>query len=108
MTHYRVNARWAYHSLLDVRLETGRTHQIRVHLQSVGFPLVGDPQYGRRGSGLAGALPELQAALTGFRRQALHARKLGFSHPTTGEQIELTADLPADLQQLIAALGAPE
>ena len=108
VTHYRVNARWAYHSLLDVRLETGRTHQIRVHLQSVGFPLVGDPQYGRRGIGLAGALPELQAALTGFRRQALHARKLGFSHPTTGEQIELTADLPADLQQLIAALGAPE
>ena len=96
VTHYRVNARWAYHSLLDVRL------------QSVGFPLVGDPQYGRRGSGLAGASPELQAALTGFRRQALHARKLGFSHPTTGEQIELTADLPADLQQLIAALGAPE
>ena len=108
VTHYRVRSRWAHHSLLDVRLETGRTHQIRVHLQSRGFPIVGDPQYGRRGSGLAGATDSLQAELHGFRRQALHAFELGFEQPMTGESIQLRAPLPADFQALVAALGPPE
>lgn len=108
VTHYRVNLRWEHHSLLDVTLETGRTHQIRVHLQAEGFPLVGDPQYGRRGSSLAGASPELLAALAGFRRQALHARRLGFAQPSTGAPVELEAPPPSDFQSLIAALGAPE
>ncbi|MEN8822202.1 MAG: RluA family pseudouridine synthase [Abyssibacter sp.] len=108
VTHYRVRSRWAHHSLLDVRLETGRTHQIRVHLRHQGFPIVGDPQYGRRGSGLAGAGDRLQAQLSAFRRQALHAFRLGFEQPMTGDRVELQAPLPADLRSLIEALGPAE
>jgi len=104
VTHYRVNARWAYHSLLDVRLETGRTHQIRVHMAHRNYPLVGDPLYGGRLKQPAGASEALREALRRFPRQALHARKLGLIHPATGEYCEFEAPLPEDMQELIRVL----
>ncbi len=108
VTHYRVLARFAAHTWLAVRLETGRTHQIRVHLAHVGFPIVGDPTYGGRPRIPAGASAELLAALRSFRRQALHACALEFQHPVSGEQRRFTTGIPADLRALLAALaGSP-
>jgi 23S rRNA pseudouridine955/2504/2580 synthase len=93
-------------TLLDVTLKTGRTHQIRVHLQQAGHPIVGDPKYGdfalnkqwAKGEGLGGHR---------FDRMFLHARQLAFDHPASGERITLTAALPADCQALLARLGEP-
>jgi 23S rRNA pseudouridine1911/1915/1917 synthase len=104
VTHYRVLARFAAHSLLAVRLETGRTHQIRVHLAHIRHPLVGDPDYGGRLVVPAGARPELADALRAFQRQALHASRLAFPHPAEPRQVELTAPFPADLLALLRAL----
>ncbi len=106
VTHYRLRERFRAHSLLQCQLETGRTHQIRVHLTHVGHPLVGDPVYGGGLKLPKGAGPELVSALRGFRRQALHAEKLSFIHPASGEPVTFTAPRPADLQTLIAALRA--
>ncbi len=98
-------------SLLDCTLETGRTHQIRVHLASIGHPLIGDPVYGR-GPGLSGLKPgeaaadRAIAAVAGFRRQALHARVLGFEHPVTGEMLRFEAEPPEDFKILRAALAS--
>lgn len=92
VTHYRVIERFRQATLLRCRLETGRTHQIRVHLGSLGHPLVGDPDYGKRSSQIA------------FPRQALHAERLGLLHPRTGKQVSWQADPPADLRKLIAML----
>jgi 23S rRNA pseudouridine1911/1915/1917 synthase len=108
VTHYRVLARFAAHSFVAVRLDTGRTHQIRVHLAHLGFPLVGDPAYGGRPRVPAGAGPELIATLRAFRRQALHACALGFRHPVTGEQLRFEAPLPLDLHRLLVALAGSE
>jgi 23S rRNA pseudouridine1911/1915/1917 synthase len=90
-THYRRVASWAEVSLLDVRLETGRTHQIRVHLASVGMPVAGDPLYGRPG----GPSPRL----------FLHATRLAFVHPVTGDRIEVESPLPDDLAGVVVELG---
>src|SRR5690606_19759633 len=106
VTHYRLVERFAYHSLLRVMLETGRTHQIRVHLAHIGHPLVGDPLYGGRRQLTAGASPALRAALAAFRRQALHAARLSFAHPITGRPVEVESALPADFEQLLAVLRA--
>lgn len=103
VTHYRIAQRFARHTLLRVLLETGRTHQIRVHLASIGHAVVGDPTYGRLRLP-QGASPQLVAALTGFRRQALHAGRLELSHPRDGRLLELEAPLPADFAALLAAL----
>ena len=92
VTHYQVLERYANTTLLRCRLETGRTHQIRVHLSSLGHPLVGDPAYGKRNSGIA------------FPRQALHAERLGLLHPTSRKEMTWQAKPPADLQELIAEL----
>lgn len=104
VTHYRLRERFRAHSLLQCNLETGRTHQIRVHLTHIGHPLVGDPLYGGGLKLPKRAAPELVAALRGFRRQALHAEKLAFEHPATGEQLSFDAPRPDDMAALIAAL----
>jgi 23S rRNA pseudouridine1911/1915/1917 synthase len=106
LTHYTVAERFRGHALLDVRLETGRTHQIRVHLAHVRHPLVGDPVYGGRARLPPDASPELIAALRGFRRQALHAARLALVHPRSGASLAWEAPLPDDLAALLAALRA--
>jgi 23S rRNA pseudouridine1911/1915/1917 synthase len=104
VTHYRIEKKFRAHTLARVRLETGRTHQIRVHLAHVGYPLVGDPVYGGRRRLPAGASPALKAALDGFDRQALHAARLTFTHPKSGKQVSYEAPLPDDLAGLLAVL----
>ncbi len=105
ITHYRIAERFPHHTLLRVQLETGRTHQIRVHLAHLSFPLVGDPQYGRLRLP-PGASAELVEALGGFRRQALHAARLSLHHPQSGEEIGWESRLPADFDQLLQSLRA--
>lgn len=96
VTHYRTLERLDHCALIECRLETGRTHQVRVHCASIGHPLVGDPVYGRTPKALRPLLLQL-----GFARQALHAASLGFRHPVTGEWLQFTAELPADMRELI-------
>ena len=96
VTHYRTTDSFGVASILECRLETGRTHQVRVHCASIGHPLLGDPQYGRDPKALRPILEKL-----GFRRQALHAASLGFIHPATGERVDFQADLPRDMAELI-------
>jgi len=105
VTHYRVLGRFPHHTFIAVRLETGRTHQIRVHLAHVRHPIVGDPAYGGRLIVPAGASPHLALALRGFRRQALHACRIQFTHPVTGAVLDLRAPLPADFRGLLVALA---
>jgi 23S rRNA pseudouridine1911/1915/1917 synthase len=100
VTHYRTIEPLDGAALVECRLETGRTHQVRVHLASIGHALLGDPVYGRTPSPLRPILAGLH-----FRRQALHAAELGFVHPLTGRDIALASPLPADMQHLIVALG---
>ncbi len=104
VTHYRLLQRFRAHSHIGVRLETGRTHQIRVHMAWLRHPLVGDPLYGGRLQIPAGASDELEAALRGFRRQALHACRLGLVHPDSGEEMIWAAPVPADFAALLEAL----
>ncbi len=104
VTHYRVEERFRAHTHLKIRLETGRTHQIRVHMAHLRYPLVGDPVYGGR-LRLPPASSELmQETLRRFPRQALHASRLGLQHPQTGEYMEWQAELPDDMQRLLAVL----
>ena len=105
VTHYRVLRRFRAHALLRVILETGRTHQIRVHMAHIRLPLLGDPVYGGRPRLPPDAAPPCIAALQGFRRQALHAERLALTHPITGERLEWRAEIPADLAALLAILG---
>ena len=105
-SHYTVKAAYRSHTLLRVRLESGRTHQIRVHMAHIGHPVVGDPVYGGRGSAAArGRQPRVTELLRGFRRQALHAERLGLSHPETGESMEWTAPMPEDMRALVEGLA---
>jgi 23S rRNA pseudouridine1911/1915/1917 synthase len=104
ITHYRIEERLRAHTLLRVQLESGRTHQIRVHLAHIGFPIVGDPLYGGRARAIAGDAPEVNAALQGFRRQALHAQRLRLAHPVSGRAQSFEAPLPADLDRLLRLL----
>jgi 23S rRNA pseudouridine1911/1915/1917 synthase len=106
VTHYRLRERFRAHSLLQCQLETGRTHQIRVHMAHINHPLLGDPMYGGGLKLPKGASPELIAELRGFRRQALHAERLSFVHPISGESLSFSAERPADQEQLITALRA--
>jgi len=92
VTHYRVVERFAQHTLVECQLETGRTHQIRVHMQSIGYPLVGDPAYGAKNKQRI------------FKRQALHAWRLGLLHPSTQQAMAWEAPLPSDFQELLATL----
>jgi len=106
LTRYRLLQAYADSvSLMECRLATGRTHQIRVHMTSIGHPLVGDQVYGRGRTAKSKSLTaEQKAALEAFPRQALHAFQLGFSHPATGERLEFSSDLPNDLMDLIRTL----
>jgi 23S rRNA pseudouridine1911/1915/1917 synthase len=106
VTHYRVVRRLRAHTLVRVKLESGRTHQIRVHLAHAGFPVVGDPVYGGRRRLPAGCSPALAQALANFPRQALHAARLGLKHPVSGRDLAWEAPLPADMRALLAALEA--
>ncbi|WP_255987767.1 23S rRNA pseudouridine(1911/1915/1917) synthase RluD [Chitinolyticbacter albus] len=105
VTHYRVLERFSAHTLIECRLETGRTHQIRVHLAHIGHPLAADPVYGGRPKLFA---PEIMLALEGFARQALHAKKLSLVHPLSGKTMTWRAPLPEDFELLIAALRAEQ
>jgi len=106
VTHYRVLARFAAHTFLALRLDTGRTHQIRVHMTHIRHALVGDPVYGGRLKIPAGTSPALAEILRGFNRQALHASRLAFRHPVSGETIECRAPLADDFEHLLTALDA--
>jgi 23S rRNA pseudouridine1911/1915/1917 synthase len=106
ITHYRLRERFRAHTLLECRLETGRTHQIRVHMAHLKHPIVGDPLYGGPLKLPRGATPELVEALRGFRRQALHAETLEFAHPVTGAPVRCSAPVPEDMQRLVALLRA--
>ncbi|MBU3735509.1 MAG: 23S rRNA pseudouridine(1911/1915/1917) synthase RluD [Methylobacterium sp.] len=109
ITHYEVLERFAVHTYLRVRLETGRTHQIRVHMQHLGAPMVGDPVYGLRGIMPNQAItPTLRSALQHFKRQALHAVRLGLLHPATGEAMAWQAELPEDMKALLEAMRFEE
>ena len=106
ITHYRVRERFRAHTVLECRLETGRTHQIRVHMAHAKHPLIGDPLYGGSFKLPKAATPDLVEMLRSFKRQALHAEKLAFVHPVSGETISTEAPIPADMQALIATLRA--
>jgi 23S rRNA pseudouridine1911/1915/1917 synthase len=100
VTHYKVLRELDGCSLVECRLETGRTHQVRVHLSSIGHALLGDPLYGRPNPQVREVLKRLN-----FHRQALHAAILGFIHPATGDQLRFTSDLPPDMEELIDETG---
>lgn len=104
VTHYRVIERFRAHTYINVELETGRTHQIRVHMAHRRNPLLGDSTYGGRLQLPGGASEELVQALRTFRRQALHAAHLGFRHPVSGEDVDIQCDPPADFASLLSTL----
>ena len=104
VTHYRVIKRYRAHTHVRLRLETGRTHQVRVHMAHIGHPLVGDPQYGARLRVPTDCSPQLAEALRAIRRQALHASRLELNHPVSGEPMSWQAPLPEDMAGLLDAL----
>jgi 23S rRNA pseudouridine1911/1915/1917 synthase len=106
VTHYRVQERFRAHTFLSVQLETGRTHQIRLHLAHLRYPIVGDPVYGGRFAQPKGATPELFETLKIFKRQALHAASLGFDHPRSGKPMTFSTPVPADFEHLLKVLRA--
>ena len=105
VTHYRIAQRFGAHTHLDVSLESGRTHQIRVHLAWRKHPLIGDPVYGGRAMRPAGASDRLLSALQEFPRQALHARELVFLHPESDESLQFSAPIPEDFTELLKCLA---
>jgi 23S rRNA pseudouridine1911/1915/1917 synthase len=104
VTHYRIKTRFRSHTHLMLQLETGRTHQIRVHMAHIDHPIVGDQAYGGRLKLPKGAIPALLDYLQQFKRQALHARLLGFQHPESGEYVEWESPLPEDFTRLLELL----
>ena len=105
VTHFQVARKFDHHSLINVQLETGRTHQIRVHMAHINYPLLGDPVYGGRPRLPAGISPALANQLRGFKRQALHARRLSFKRPGHDEYCSFEAAIPQDLQIMLDALS---
>lgn len=104
VTHFKIAERFRTHTLVDVKLETGRTHQIRVHMASINCALLGDPMYGGRLQMPGASHENLINTLRNFRRQALHAEKLGLVHPITGDEMSWSAPLPEDMDLLLKAL----
>jgi 23S rRNA pseudouridine1911/1915/1917 synthase len=105
VSHYRVMKKYRAHTLVQVRLESGRTHQIRVHMAHLHYPVVGDPVYGGRLKIPTGASDKLKSVLRGFRRQALHALKLSLVHPKTGKRVQWATSVPEDMSKLMEALA---
>ncbi|MDG1033285.1 MAG: 23S rRNA pseudouridine(1911/1915/1917) synthase RluD [Luminiphilus sp.] len=108
VTHYRIAHRFKHYTQLQVNLETGRTHQIRVHMAHRKWPLIGDPVYAGRQRIPAGASEALITALRNFPRQALHAQALEFEHPATGDWMEFETELPDDLVELLEVLDSED
>ena len=106
VTHYRIEERFPHHTLLRVALETGRTHQIRVHLSWKHMPIVGDQVYGGRPRVPAGASESVRQAVQQFPRQALHATRLGLHHPVSGDYLQWQVAIPADMAALLDILRA--
>jgi 23S rRNA pseudouridine1911/1915/1917 synthase len=104
VTHYRILERFPAYTLLEVSLETGRTHQIRVHMAYIRCPLVGDPLYAGRQKLPRGVSPRLREAVSSFRRQALHAARLELTHPASGERLSWQAEMPDDFSRLLDVL----
>ena len=104
ISHYRVIEKYRNHSLLRVKLETGRTHQIRVHMHYIGYPVLGDPVYGQRLNIPKNAKASLATALKSFKRQSLHAEKLTFIHPGSGEPVNYSQPVPQDMSNMIELL----
>jgi ribosomal large subunit pseudouridine synthase D (EC 5.4.99.-) len=105
VTHYRLEQRFKRHTVLRVNLETGRTHQIRVHMAHIHYPLVGDQVYGGRFQLPNNCNPDLEQVLRAFKRQALHATRLGLQHPETDEYCEWELPVPEDMAILIKTLA---
>ena len=109
VTHYEVLERYPQFALVQLTLETGRLHQIRVHLQHIGHPVVGDAIYGGEQRAMNDAdTPELKHVLSQLKRQALHARLLGFEHPATGERLTFSAEVPKEIQRVVDVLQQSE
>ena len=106
-THYRVITKFKRHTHIQVKLDSGRTHQIRVHMTHIKYPLVGDPVYGGRRQMPAGASDRLIETLSSFPRQALHAIRLEVEHPSSGEAMQWCVELPDDMQNLLSVLAEP-
>lgn len=109
-THYKSKALYQsggmpLATMLECRLETGRTHQVRVHMSHIGHPLIGDPVYGRANRLPSGVSSKARAAISSFKRQALHAQTLGFIHPITGEDLSFSAEPPHDMKRLLEDLA---
>ncbi|MDE0191058.1 MAG: RluA family pseudouridine synthase [Gammaproteobacteria bacterium] len=107
VTHVVVKRRFAAHTLVEARLETGRTHQIRVHMATVGHPLVGDTRYGARRAVPPGGAEVATEVVRRFPRQALHAYRLALTHPTSGERMAFESELPEDMRCLLQSLATP-
>ena len=105
ITHYRIARRFKHFSQINVQLETGRTHQIRVHMDHIRHPLVGDVMYGGKNKFIAGTSKKLIKEVNLFNRQALHAQTLSFRHPDTAQIVSFEAPIPSDLSNLLALLG---
>ena len=105
VSHYRVMKKYRAHTLVQVKLESGRTHQIRVHMAHLHYPVVGDPVYGGRLKIPAGASERLKNELRSFRRQALHALKLSLTHPGTGKRVQWATSVPEDMSKLMETLA---
>ncbi|MCW8887285.1 MAG: 23S rRNA pseudouridine(1911/1915/1917) synthase RluD [Motiliproteus sp.] len=105
ITHYRLVSKFRGHTHIRLKLETGRTHQIRVHMSHINYPLVGDPVYGGRFRQPKGISEDLQDSLRSFKRQALHAKKLELWHPHNGELMSWEVDLPEDMESLLESLA---
>ncbi|MDZ7923265.1 MAG: 23S rRNA pseudouridine(1911/1915/1917) synthase RluD [Marinagarivorans sp.] len=108
ITHYDIAARYPHFTLLKLKLDTGRTHQIRVHMAHLGYGLVGDTTYKGRGINLSKLREPVREVLASFNRQALHAAELGLLHPVSGEYSEWKVPLPADFSHLMAVLSGPD